>query len=487
MGDGFLRNTVKLVSGNITAQAIAFGLMPVITRMYSPEEFGLFSLFCSLILVFGPVSNLRFSSAILLTEDGDAVNLLLLSSLCSLVFAALLSPLLFFVSSAEFKTALFDLGISPALVVPLTIGIALLGIQQNLLHYALRRRHFTGLAYARVFDSIGDKVFTISYGTFLHASFAGLIIGRVTGLFASSVILFLVSIRSTLRQACAVISFRQIRDLIIRYKDFPKFSALAVLLNAVSREMPTVLLACIFSPAVAGAYSLGVRVVRMPMLLVAESVSKVYFETAASRRDEAEKLAGVTFKMISILIYAFLPVTLFLIIMGDKLTSVVFGGSWLEAGVYLQILAPTFFLLVLYTAISTLFDSFEKQKHRLFFDVLILLGRLLGIAVGFALGSPLYSIGLMTAFTILILFFALSILLGFVNISSSAFFIHLLKRLLLLLPMIIGTISARIVFDRNLFYFWLLITFTILIQFILLFICDRDIRATFNRIALVRR
>ena len=68
-----------LVSGNVLGQSAVLLASPILTRLYTPEEFGVFAIFASLLGIVGIVSGLRYELAIPLTlTDGSAANILAL-------------------------------------------------------------------------------------------------------------------------------------------------------------------------------------------------------------------------------------------------------------------------------------------------------------------------------------------------------------------------------------------------------------------------
>ena len=65
----FSRNVLTLMTGTTIAQAIPIAISPILTRMYSPEEFGVLALFVALASIFGSMSTGRYALAILLPKD----------------------------------------------------------------------------------------------------------------------------------------------------------------------------------------------------------------------------------------------------------------------------------------------------------------------------------------------------------------------------------------------------------------------------------
>ena len=72
----FARNVITLMMGTTVAQAIPVAISPILTRIYSPEEFGFFALFISISSIFGAIVNGRYEMAIMLPDkEEDAINI----------------------------------------------------------------------------------------------------------------------------------------------------------------------------------------------------------------------------------------------------------------------------------------------------------------------------------------------------------------------------------------------------------------------------
>ena len=94
----FFRNVFTLVSVTSIAQAVSILIYPVLTRLYSPGEMGLFSLYMSIISLTGILSTGKYELAVLLPkEDRHAEGLVGLSLVLVTFFSAcgLLTVVLF--------------------------------------------------------------------------------------------------------------------------------------------------------------------------------------------------------------------------------------------------------------------------------------------------------------------------------------------------------------------------------------------------------
>ena len=87
----FGRNVLTLMTGSSLAQILPILLIPVLTRLFSPEEFGLYALYMSIITFLLVLSAGRYEQAIVLpVEDRDAINVLGLAFKILFYFTGLL-------------------------------------------------------------------------------------------------------------------------------------------------------------------------------------------------------------------------------------------------------------------------------------------------------------------------------------------------------------------------------------------------------------
>ena len=73
----FSRNVLTLMTGTTIAQAIPIAISPILTRIYTPEDFGMFALYMSIASILSVVATGWYELAImLLKKDEDTVNIL---------------------------------------------------------------------------------------------------------------------------------------------------------------------------------------------------------------------------------------------------------------------------------------------------------------------------------------------------------------------------------------------------------------------------
>ena len=91
----FNLNVLTLMLGTTIAQAIPIIISPILTRIYSPEEFGSLILFMSIVSILSVIVSLRYEKAIVQPlSDEDAISLVVISMLVTTGVSAVLAILI---------------------------------------------------------------------------------------------------------------------------------------------------------------------------------------------------------------------------------------------------------------------------------------------------------------------------------------------------------------------------------------------------------
>lgn len=367
------------MTGTGLAQAIPIAISPILTRLYTPEEFGMFGLYLAVVAILAVAATGRYEMAILLPKnDKDAMNIVFLSATLSFLFSlALLFIVIFF--NEHIAAMLGEPAISAWLYwVP--ISVLLVGLYQSLNYWNNRKAHYKRLAISRTFQSGASSSTQVGAG-YLNVGAMGLIGGQVAGQVVSSAVLaqqIISEDKKQLRQ----ISKKRMLLLARKYKNFPKFLILAHGFNTGSAQMPIILLTAFFSSSIAGLYMLTQRVMGAPTTLIAGAIGDVFRQEASQAYIHTGSCRAIyisTFK--KLLVLSLVPSILFFFIAPD-LFALFFGEQWREAGVYAQILTPVFFLRFVTSPLSSMFMIAEKQKLDLIWQIGLFISSLLALLAG---------------------------------------------------------------------------------------------------------
>lgn len=382
----FVRNVMTLSTGVVIAHAISLASSPIITRLFTPENFGLLAIFSSLMGIIVTISSLCYERAIVLPKkDSDAVKVMVLSTIilflvcfmCLALVGFLRDSIAVLLGSEELSFWL--------LVIP--IGALLGGFLNILRFWAIRIKYFRDHAATSIIQTGVGAIIKIATGFLIGAWAGGLIYGALIGVFFAVLFLFIKTIKDETIHLIRGISINSIKQVASEYKKFPYYASWNALLNAVSQSIIVFLFAIFFTPAVVGFYHLGNRVLRMPLAFLSQSVNKVYFQKAALQYASGQEILDgfkkTTFVLITLGILPFVILSFF----GSPLFSFVFGKEWSEAGLYVQILAPWLFFGFINAPSNVIYDIMAKQDIKLLYELALIIFRVVSIIGGYAISQ----------------------------------------------------------------------------------------------------
>lgn len=344
----FARNVGMLTGGTAFAQGLAVLALPLLTRLYSPEDFDLLAVYVAIIGIATVASCLRYNIAIPLPEnDADGMTLLAVALISAIaVSAALALPVL--LAPAYTAAVLGQPRLEPYLwMVP--FGVLLASAYNALQYWSSRKKQFGLVARTRMTRAGGGIGTQAAIGAAAPSPF-GLIFGHmlygglgVVGLLHN----LLLRDRLVLRQQ----NFTRIREQLIAYRRFPIWSAPEALFNTLGMQLPVILIAAASAGPEAGFLMLAMRVMGLPMTLVGASVSQVLIAEAPAKLRNGT-LATFTRSTMWRLFLIGAPPLLVVGALSPLLFPVVFGPEWGRAGWLMSWMAPWFLLQFVASPVS---------------------------------------------------------------------------------------------------------------------------------------
>lgn len=367
----FIRNVATLIFGTSIAQLLPILISPILTRAYTPEEFGVFAMFTTLGTILGTVATGRYELAIMLPKtQRKALSVALLSFILT-TFVCLLSIGLFSGFRVSISCLLENSAIAAWLfLVP--VFAFFYGSYQIINYWHNRHIRFKILSVSRVLQSIVTSGIQLLAGIF-HFGVGGLITGLVVGQFTSFFWL-LIRGRSDWKTFSNRLHLQRVLCEGKKYISFPLIDGPTSLLNVLSAQLPNVLFAILFSPAAAGFYFLTQRVLQAPVTLISGAFLDVFKQKASEEFQvygHAKNIYKKTFKVL--LLISLVPSIIAFFIL-PELFSFFFGKAWHEAGIFAQILMPAIFMRFLVSPLSFIIYIAQKQKWNLICMIILCSG-----------------------------------------------------------------------------------------------------------------
>lgn len=358
--ESFVRYVVTLMMGTAASGVLNALIIPILSRSYTPEHFGILSMFTAIVSIMAIWAAWRYELAIVLPEkQEDAISLMKLS----LGIVLLMSVICLFLALA-FGTRLTHLfGISYfnfwLLFLPLSICCA--GIFNVLFYWCSRNKRFNKIAVGKVVQTAVTLVSQIMAFITFQAGAGGLICGYMLGQISGAGFLFTQTRGTHLWKNPAL----KMRSMAKRYSDFPKLASLGAFFDTAAVQLPLLVIPALFTPHIGGIYAITDRLMRIPAGFIGSSVGQVFYQRLAHFKDNPPERKRLIFSTWKYLFLSGLGPLLLVVLFGPAIFPFFLGPKWQEAGHFAQILALGF--LFQFVASSTSLGIVALERLDLLF------------------------------------------------------------------------------------------------------------------------
>ncbi|PTX44488.1 O-antigen/teichoic acid export membrane protein [Christiangramia gaetbulicola] len=326
----FLKNVLLVSSGTALAQALALFTTPLITRLYTPDDFGVYSLLFSIIGILASISTLRYEVVIPIAKsDKIAQYVIELGILVLILFITILALTIF--SFGGFLLTFFGIESLREFLWVIPIVCLLIGMYNLFSYWAIRKKDFKILTKTKFAQSITGSAFKIFAG-FAGFGGYGLIIGGTSEKSAGIISLFK-SVRKNKIRLFNNFNYKKLLVVGRKYKDFPLYQTGSQFLLSFGPRLPLFFIAALFGVKFLGLFALASSIISAPINLIGSSVSHVYFaEIAQYGKNNNRKIYELTIGVIKKLTLLSLPALFVILLFGPDLFEYIFGENWRDAG-----------------------------------------------------------------------------------------------------------------------------------------------------------
>lgn len=371
--------------GTVAGQAVLLAITPFITRLYSPHEMGLYSLFIACVGIFSVTVSLHYELAVPLPKyEGIAKQVGYLAFWVAVGLSIAVGGTFFLFRRAVFTS--LDAPELANIAWCITPVLFLTGLVSILSIWCLRVKEFPTTAVSKVMQGGTQSVSQLALGM-ISPTVGSMIAGQIIGLCSCAMVL-----SRTLPSNVAGDLFlrgrrRRLGAVARRYRGFPQYSTFSSLINAASAHLPVMLLSVLYGAEVTGLFALSYRVLQVPLRLVGQSISQVLLSRAAEMA-RGGTLGRTTGPLLVFLWSAAFPIFLIGGIIAPALFALAFGEPWREAGMYARYLMPWMLALFVSSIMSVLIGVVGRQKEELRLNVVYLTLVLTSLSVGAVVRSP---------------------------------------------------------------------------------------------------
>ena len=363
----FAKNTAILTLGTLAAQGINIAAMPILSRIYSPGDFGQLAVFLAVSGIVATAITLRFEAAILIPKDDNESKALVLMSAILATFFGAVAVLGAWVMPGSVKSSLGISQLDEWLVLSVMCGVATALITTGL-NWFNRQRNYITISALRVIQSSIVVAIGISLG--ILGFHSGMMLGQiVAGLIVT--VMILVGLRS-LKANWRSYGFWTIAKT---HRSSPKYLLPTSLLDVITLQLPVLLISAWFSSEAAGQFSMAWKMLGIPSALVGAAVGQVFLRQFSEIWPDARAARQLLFKTWKVLGLVGLVPTVLVVLFGEELFGWVLGEAWRGAGTIAMVIAPMLFAMLISSPTSGTFLVLGLQRYSLFFGIAVLIYR----------------------------------------------------------------------------------------------------------------
>ncbi|MCX7993330.1 MAG: lipopolysaccharide biosynthesis protein [Fimbriimonadales bacterium] len=377
--NSFARSVFWLAAGTAVAQGLFVLASPLLSRLYTPQQFGEFAAFMATASLLLPLATLRYEAAIPLPEDNrDAAALVLLCLILSCICGCLFSLLLLVPIMMSRVHSLLGLSTSIWLWIP--VSLVLISAYQTMSFWATRQKEYQRLSQTRIYQGVVGTAAMFGLG-WLNLGTVGLITGEIVARSAGAA-----TLARSILSSIAPFKLPHLKEQAKRYRRFAFIGLPDALLGAAVLHMSPLLILTLFGGTEAGWFGVVNRLISAPVGLVGYAAAQAFLGHAAATYRQGESMADLTFDTLRWLASRFLvPFIVFGMILIPIGILTLYAPQW-HAAAWLAIpvcLGQLGGLIV--SPLSHLLNILHKQHILLLWN----LGRVLGMLMIW--GSVIYA------------------------------------------------------------------------------------------------
>ena len=374
------RSSAKLLSASVIVQIVGLLIYPILTRLYSPENFGMINLFLSISGVLTILSTAELQYSIVLPKSEErAVACFHVGFFSACAFFVLL------LCTIPFSESIAQLFNAPDLVswywgIPIFVFLSSLWILLN--YWYTREKQFGAISKYQITQCVANAGAKCGFG------FAGFLNGGlIFSALLSPFIALCFSITNTSKEFIKPLfvikkeeNFKALRE----YANFPKYSLPRAIINYVSCNLLILLLTPVFGLTDIGFLGMALTLAFRPINMISESLYKVFYQKTAEHVQNNEHIVDFFKRYFLVILLCVVPLLAIIGFFINEIIVFLLGSTWSETADIILYMMPWLVATCFFSPICYLADIFQKQNIGLLFEILLILARLAGIFVGIA-------------------------------------------------------------------------------------------------------
>ncbi|MDJ0773401.1 MAG: oligosaccharide flippase family protein [Mastigocoleus sp. MO_167.B18] len=376
----FVSSVTVLAGSTAIGQGLVFLSLPLLTRLYTPQDMGWFGLFTAFINIATVAASLLYEAGIVAAKNDEEAAYLTILSLSLAIITTPIAALVFF---ALVRFNLFGFGNIPIKTIFwVCLAFLLTAIFKVLKYWLIRQKLFKLIGKVIVIQS-GVRSFSQVELGLLPFGWLGLFIGDIIGR-GFGIGRMLKYARRDIIYLTQPIKIRKLAQVARRYSEFPAYSLPSSLINILAQSLTVPIITQLYGVTAGGYFVLAQRTLTLPLSLISRSVADAFHSQVASYAHlEPTKVKSFFLQTAKTLaLIGFIP-TLGIAILSPQLFSLVFGANWNQAGLLVTIMTPWALAGVIVSPLSRIVFVLGRQRWKLIYDIFALTSLIMVLYIGF--------------------------------------------------------------------------------------------------------
>lgn len=364
--NGFGKAIIILISGSIVAQAMTILMAPILTRIFTPTELGVYTLILTAESLFGSIICGRYDVSIVSESNPKKVYpIIKLSILITIIFSIVASigyGTFYFIMKEEYQSYSYA-------IILIFFMLVINGLIRILEAYNNRHKEYKVMTSVYVVRTAVQNLGAVILGVFKFGTF-GLLIAHIAGML-SGLKKQSITLRPYFKEIWASSNEEMKGVMKVHYRQ-PLYSVPAMFANRFSYASIAIFVEALFGLAALGFYSISYKALGLPLTVMSNNIAKVFYQEASREYDETSKFIKSFKKTTLILLCMTIPMVLVLYFLAPIAFEIIFGPGWGQAGVYVQILAPMFGVRFIVSTVAYGLQVVKKQGLELTLQIMFI-------------------------------------------------------------------------------------------------------------------
>lgn len=334
-------------------QGIVIVTLPFITRIYGPENMGIWASIYAITSIISVISDLGLSQALMIERQEDVEFLYRTTSTISLTLSIVASALV-----CLYECLFGSFALPYALVFSLIVLLYSFSSSQVQTCYTLlnRDKQYSLLMKNPVINYSVMAVVSIGLGLLGFIEY-GYFIGMTAGQ-----VVTLLHMRRAMPHRMFTRQFKNMRAVLCDHLDFVRYQMPGQLAVMVRQQLPNLMVGALFGNTILGYYSISQKLLSIPVTFLGQALGKVFYQTLAEMRRQGKKVADFIYRNLQrAMMIAAVPMIL-IAAFGDAAIVLFFGREYALGGVICRIIVFRAFMTFISTSTQGMDVVLNRQR-----------------------------------------------------------------------------------------------------------------------------